>query len=101
MVSSALAGLAPSDYSKIKISSRRKQVTIFVDSETESKPTTESATDGQGNVVLTKIYLDHLSKYHRFLRFLGLLTTLYVLNPASWGESSSQMSLDRLNGGER
>ena len=71
---------------------KRKHVTIFVDPETESKPTTKSTgPNGQSNVVLAKLYLDRLGAYHQVLRFLGLLSTLYVMNAARWSETSSQV----------
>ena len=71
---------------------KRKQVIIFVDPETESKPTTDSrGEDGQSNVVLATLYLNRLGAYHQVLRFLGLLSTLYVANAAPWSETSSQI----------
>ena len=69
---------------------KRKQVTIFVDPETESKPTTASkGKSGRSNVVLATLYLDRLGVYHQVLRFLGMLSTLYVMNAAPWSETSS------------
>jgi len=100
IISSELAKLTAHGYCTLKIPSRRKRVTIFVDPETEAIPTTEIATDGLYNVVLAKLYLDELGRYHRFLRFLGLLTTLYVLHPASWAESSSRTSTGSPDGRE-
>ena len=62
----------------------RKQVTIFVDPETESKPTIDSrAADGQSNVVLATLYLNRLGAFHQVLRFLGLMSTLYVINASA------------------
>ena len=70
---------------------KRKQVTIFVDPETESKPTIASrGADGQSNVILATLYLNRLGVYHQVLRFLGLLSTLYVINAGPWSETSSQ-----------
>lgn len=78
-------------YKKVALPKQRKRVTIFVDPETESQPTAEStAPDGQSNVVLAKLYLDRLGRYDQLLRFLGLLSTLYVMNAEPWSESSSQ-----------
>ena len=66
---------------KVDLPPNRKQVTIFVDPETESKPTTASkAPDGQSNVVLATLYLNRLGVFHQLLRFLGLLSTLHVIN---------------------
>ena len=81
----------------IELPPKHEQVTIFVDPETESEPTTESRReDGQSNVILATLYLIRLGAYHRVLRTLGLLSTLYVLNAAPWSETSSQ-----INGGQQ
>ncbi|KAL9135289.1 MAG: hypothetical protein Q9175_003525 [Cornicularia normoerica] len=65
---------------KVDLPPKRNQVTIFVDAETESTPTIASkGADGQSNAVLVTLYLDRLGAYHRVLRFLGLLSTLYVI----------------------
>ena len=69
---------------------KRNQVTIYVDTETESKPTTASKGEsGRSNVVLTTLYLDRLGAYSQVLRFLGLLSTLYVMNATQRSETSS------------
>ena len=69
---------------------KRKQVTIFVDHETESIPTTASKGEGgRSNVVLATLYLDRLGAYGQVLRFLGLLPTLYVMNAAPRSETLS------------
>ena len=66
---------------KVDLPPKCKQVTIFVDPKTESKPTIESkADDGQSNVVLATLYLNRLGVFHQVLRSLGLLSTLYVIN---------------------
>lgn len=78
------------------------QVTLFVDSETESKATTEcKGKDGRGNEVLATLYLDRLGVFPRFLRFLGLLSTLYVMNVAPWSETSSQIIGNQSPGGAK
>ena len=65
---------------KVDLPPKRNQVTIFVDAETESTRTIASkGADGQSDVILVKLYLDRLGAYHRVLRFLGLLSTLYVI----------------------
>lgn len=86
----------PSDkhqWTRVDLPPKRNQVTIFVDPETESKPTIDGrGEDGQSNVVLATLYLNRLSGYRRFLRFLGLLSTLYVVHAAPWSEIGSQIS---------
>ena len=80
----------PRSYQIVKLPPKRTQVTIFVDPETESKPTTENtAPDGQSNVFLMQLYLDRLGAFDQVLRFLGLLSTLYVMNATPWSETSS------------
>ena len=74
------------------------QVTIFVDPETESKVTTASkGENGRSNVILATLYLDRLGAYYQVLRFLGLLSTLYVMNAAPRSETLSvdRSSIDR------
>ena len=67
-----------------------KQVTIYVDPETESEPTTASKGEsGRSNVVLATLYLDRLGAYGQVLRVLGLLSILYVMNAAPRSETSS------------
>ena len=81
----------PDNYwTKFHLSPKDKQVTIFVDAETESKPTTESRTDGRSNVVLATLNLNRLGAYCQVLRYLGLISTLCVANAAPWSETSSQ-----------
>lgn len=71
---------------------KRNQVTIFVDPETKSKPTiARRGADGQNNVELATLNLNRLGAYHQVLRFLGLLSTLYVMNAAPLSETSSQV----------
>ena len=75
-----------------------RQITIYVDPETESIPTTASRGEsGRSNVILATLYLDHLGAYGQVLRFLGLLSTLYVMNAAPWSDPSSvdPSSVDR------
>ncbi|KAL9120110.1 MAG: hypothetical protein Q9187_003334 [Circinaria calcarea] len=67
------------EYQKLQLPSRQSSVTIFVDSETESKPTTETTTpDGHSNVMLAKLYLNRLGGWGTVLRILGQLSTVYI-----------------------
>lgn len=78
---------------KLDLPPNRRQVTIFVDRQTESKPTIASqGADGRSNVQLATLYLDHLGAFHRVLHFQGLLSTLYVMTAAPRSETSSQNS---------
>lgn len=71
-------------YQKVELPTRSKHVTLFVDGETESQLTTKSmGDDGQSNVLLAHLYLDRLGPYGQIFRFLGLLSTLYVMNTGS------------------
>ena len=59
---------------------KRKQVTIFVDAKTKTKPTIASeSAEGERNVELGTIYLDRLGIIPNLFRFLGQLSTLYVM----------------------
>lgn len=78
------------DYKRIRVPSRTtNEVTIFVDPETESKPTID-VTDrkGHGNVMVAKIHLNKLGFSNSVLRFLGQLSTLYVKNLTALGETA-------------
>ena len=78
-------------YQEVKLTSRSKQVTLFVDEETESKLTTQSTgSGGQSNILLARLHLDRLGTYGQIFRFLGLLSTLYVMNAGPFSETSSQ-----------
>lgn len=67
------------EYQRVKLPSRLSQVTIFLDSQTETTPTTKEITpDGDSNVKLAKIYLNKLGFSNSVLRCLGQLSTLYV-----------------------
>lgn len=68
------------DYAKIPLPRRERELTIFVDPETESKVTTEEMTGGHSNILLAKLYLDRLGIWHQILRCLGQLSTVYVSN---------------------
>ena len=79
------------NYQKVKLPARRRQVTLFVDEETETKLTTRSTrSDGQSNILLAQLYLDRLGPYGQIFRFLGMLSTLYVKNAGPISETSSQ-----------
>src|SRR5436190_12822848 len=88
------SSLDSEDYIKVQLPPRESRVTIFVDSETESKPTTNNtAEDGHSNVFLARIYLDRLSRVEQILRFLGQLRTLYITKEAkSWSGKQSLRS---------
>ena len=65
----------------MEIPARSKLVTLFVDGKEESQLTTKSAgDDGQSNVMLAQLYLDRLSLSGQIFRYLGMLSTLYVVN---------------------
>ena len=68
----------------------KNEVTIFVDSKTESIATTKTETeDGQSNVMIAKLYLNRLSTFNRLLRAIGKLSHLYITNIKPWSETSS------------
>lgn len=82
-------------WEKIKIPAQNRLVTIFVDAETESKPTIHSAAqDGRSNVVLTRLQMDRVGLYGQFLRRVGLLKTCYVRNAPPVSETSSQSEVN-------
>ena len=59
------------------------QVPMFLDWETQTKVTTACiGADGRGNLLFAVLYLYELGGYHRMLHRLGLLSTLYITNPA-------------------
>ena len=65
-------------YTKIQLPSRINEITLFVDPDAESEPTTENGIDGHSTVMLAKLYLNRLGTTNQILRFLGQLSTLYV-----------------------
>ena len=70
---------------------RHKQVNIFVDAETESKPTMASmSAGGECNVFFAAIHLDRLGVIPNLFRSFGLLSTLYVVKTAPWSETLTQ-----------
>lgn len=76
------------EYESVKLPSGLSQVTIFLDSETATTPTTKETTeDGDSNVRLGKIYLNKLGFSNSVLRFLGQLSTLYVKKVRPWSET--------------
>lgn len=76
----------------VELPPKRKQVTIFMDAETESEPTIHSkGSEGQNNIELATLYLDRLSKFQKFLRHLGKLSTLYVMSAGPLSETSSRI----------
>ena len=65
----------------MKFPARSKQVTLFIDGKEKSQLTTKSeGDDGQSNVMLAQLYLDRLGPFGQIFRFLGMLSTLYVVN---------------------
>ncbi|KAL9118959.1 MAG: hypothetical protein Q9187_004486 [Circinaria calcarea] len=82
------------EYQKLRLPRRQSSVTIFVDSETKSKPTVDNVTpEGHSNVMLAKLYLDRLGSWAQVLRFLGQLSTVYVKNIPLPSETSSMYSI--------
>lgn len=76
---------SPEEYESVNLPSGLSQVTIFLDSETATTPTTEETTeDGDSNVRLAKIYLNKLGFLNSVLRSLGQLSTLYVKKIEPW-----------------
>ena len=76
----------------MKLPARSKQVALFVDQETGSKVTTRSAEhNGQSNVLLVQLHLDRLGLGGQIVRFLGMLSTLYVMNAGSLNKTPSKV----------
>lgn len=83
----------PSNYTKIALTAREKEVTIYADPQ-ESKPTIESSTkDGHSNVMLAKFYLNRipLGGLNQIVRFFGGFSTLYILNLTSPVEAAPKL----------
>ena len=80
------------NYQIFELPSGLSHVTIFLDSQTETTPTTEEITDGDSNVKLAKIYLNKLGFSNSVLRSLGQLSTLYVKKIKPYSESSPHRS---------
>jgi len=78
-------------FQKIPIPPGQKQVTVFVDPDTE-KVTTNNETNGQSNVMLAKLYLDKLSPMNKVLRTFRQLSTLYITNLRPVSDESSASS---------
>ena len=67
--------------------SGHSEVTIFVDPETESIPTTAHVDEtGHGNVILARLFLGRLGALNHVFRLLGLLSTssIYVMTAPSF-----------------
>ena len=76
----------------MKFPARSKQVALFVDEETELGVTTRSTgRNGQSNVLLAQLHLDHLGIGGQIVRFLGMLSTLYVMNGSSLSKTPSEV----------
>ena len=85
----------------MRLPPRQNDITIFVDPQTESEPTTENtAPNGHSNVMLAKLYLDRLGTLNHVLRYLGQLSTLYITNITPWSETSSRISGSHSNPAE-
>jgi len=80
------------NFKMIPIQRLQKEVTVFVDPNTE-EVTTDNETNGQSNVMLAKLYLDQLSLTNRVLQALSKISTLYITNlrPVSEGSSASSI----------
>ena len=70
-------------------------VTIYLDNETETMPTTKHATkDGKSNVYLMRLHLNKLSAKDKIWRHLGQIRDLYIFNePKNYSESASEKDL--------
>lgn len=78
------------EYQRVELPAGLSQVTIFLDSQTVTTPTTKETTPaGHSNVRLAKIYLNKLGFSNSVLRFLGQIQTLYVKKIKPWSETSS------------
>jgi hypothetical protein len=80
------------DYTKINLGSKKKEITLFVDPDSMSEPTTEITTDGSNTVMLAKLYLNRLGTMNQILRRFGKLSTLYVTKMQPYSESSSAVA---------
>jgi len=67
------------------------QITVFVDLDTEKATLKDETKGGQGNIMLAKLYLNQLSRRHRFLRARGKLSTLYITNLDSINDEVSNI----------
>lgn len=68
----------------MELPSGHSEVTIFVDPDTGSNPTTKHMDDaGNSNVILARLFLDRLGALNDVLRRVGLLSTsyVYIMNP--------------------
>lgn len=76
----------PDKYTSIPLTKREKEVTIYVDPYTQSRPTTDSSTtDGHSNIMLAKFYLDRipLGGLNQIVRLFGGFSTLYIVNASA------------------
>ncbi len=80
---------------KMDIPPNRNYVPVFIDREASKLSTASRSAGGRINKELTDLYLDELGVFHRGLRSLGLLSTLYVLDIARWNEGILEMIADR------
>ena len=89
-----MAELDPRGYQKLKLERRRSDVDIFVNSETESEPTTDGIdSHGHSNVLLARLFLDRLGYVNNFLRHIRLLSmsNIYLTNvPYTQMDDSTQ-----------
>lgn len=72
-------------------------MTIFVDPDTESDPTTEHITAaGKSNVILATLFLDRLGALNHVLRLIGVLSTsyVYIMNAPIAGSESASLTID-------
>ena len=83
----------------LRLQRPQSEVTIFVDPETESKPTTDNVdSDGHSNVLLAKLFLNRLGTINNVLKILGLLSTtcIYLTNIPGSTYAESQYSSNGL-----
>ena len=79
----------------IPLPRRQSIVAIFVDPETESRPTTQNTDDdGYSNLLLTRLHLDRLGTVNRVLRCLGFISGIYVMNASPQRSESSSLKID-------
>jgi hypothetical protein len=86
-----------SDYMKVTLPRWPGCVSVFVDRETESKPSIVNTADGEtGKNFLGRLYLDHLGAAVKWGRVFGLHRTLYIakLSPPEEPPMNSEDDVD-------
>ena len=73
----ALSGSTLKSYHDLELPTGKKNVTIFVDSETQSQPSMSNrGPNGEGNVILTNIDLGEIGALHRIFYLSGKLSRI-------------------------